>query len=123
MAEKAENNYEQLKMLQKKVPSKPMTEEEWRDICDFMGGCTLCGNPHIEVRSFLVPAVEGGAYSKYNMFPLCCDCDVTGRQHANPFKYFNDRTRLKKPQRERFKKLVDYLINLIEEDLADEKKN
>lgn len=126
MNDKAEARYEVLKEKLALVYKTPMTELEWAETCKYFGGCALCGDPHIEARIFFVPVTDGGNYSRFNMFPVCGTCDLSRKQLANPFKYFQRGLfhRLHYTiNRERFDRLSSYLIDQIEKELANAKQN
>jgi len=50
-----------------------MTEPEWLHRCNFFGGCAMCGGP-IEVRAKYFPTFLNGAYTSWNVIPLCNEC-------------------------------------------------
>ena len=98
------------KLLQ--VKAKTMTEEEWLKICEYFGGCAICEDPHIEVRSFFIPFEEGGKYTAWNMLPLCGKCSASIPRYKNPFIWLNrfmGRYYKWGLTRERRDKIIEYL--------------
>ena len=105
------------------LKSQTLTELEWLRVCNYFGGCALCGEVHIERRSFFIPVTAGGTYSRFNVFPTCAKCDVSLKKSSNTFNYFYNKVRSDgRIEKERFDKLVAYLNELIEEGLKDAEK-
>lgn len=76
-------------MLEKEI--KPMTEDEWHKVCEYFGGCAVCGEPHIESREFFLGFQDGGRYTAWNMFPQCGKCATHTRFVSNPFIWLDKR--------------------------------
>lgn len=70
-------------------PVKSFTEADWIKACVFFKGCALCDSPQIEARALFIPAHRGGAYTMYNVIPLCEKCATSYgqsiRSKTNPF--------------------------------------
>ena len=59
-------------------PVVVLTEKEWLNICKYFNGCALCGGP-IQVRALFFPSSRGGAYTPWNVIPLCEKCRLSSR--------------------------------------------
>lgn len=59
-------------------PVVALTEKGWLQTCKYFNGCAVCGGA-IEVRTLFFPSSMGGAYTAWNVIPLCEQCQVTGK--------------------------------------------
>lgn len=55
-----------------------LSEKEWLRTCGFFNGCAICGGP-IEMRGKFFHSRRGGAYTPWNVIPLCEYCGTRGR--------------------------------------------
>lgn len=100
-----------------KIEFKPMTQEQWIDVCAHFGGCAICDNEHIEAREYFVPFKEGGKYAPWNMFPLCGACAPKVRITSNPFVYFDTRLNGSSQHcmsKDKMQRLLEYFVMQIE---------
>lgn len=111
----ADELYERIKGTE--IPFKLLTEEEWLKICDYFGGCAICGSDHIETREFFVKFTEGGRYAPWNVFPMCGKCATTTRVVDNPLVWLDLHKGSAKKlglNKYRHDKLVNFFITQIE---------
>ena len=87
-----------------------LSEQEWQQACRFFRGCALCGEEHIEIRTFFIRPKDGGAYNRVNIFPTCVKCGTQHIGSANPFSWVQHVTTHKY-----FPRLMEYLQSKIEE--------
>lgn len=112
--EKYKDMFDQL--IKSNKDFKPMTEEEWHKVCEYFGGCAICGEEHIESREFFINFKDGGKYAAWNMFPLCGKCATHTKFTANPFMWLDKRmgyTRHIGITEERRQKMYNYFVGQI----------
>lgn len=99
--------------FKKNLPTKPMTEDEWYEVCEYFGGCAICGDAYIETRQFFMNFQDGGKYTAWNMFPLCGKCSTHTKFVENPFIWLDRRlghTRKIGITEERRNKMLKYFM-------------
>lgn len=55
------------------APPTLITNEEWRKVCKFFGGCSKCAGP-IELQAKFFPSLLNGTHSAWNVLPMCESC-------------------------------------------------
>lgn len=106
----------------KAAPTKPLTEAEWLEACNYFGGCAYCGSPHIDARSMFIKFKDGGRYCAWNIVPACERCETARVSLPNPFSRM-DRNLYRSPQHqarnfnysiEKLQNIVKYLLSKME---------
>lgn len=86
---KAKNLYEEWLKKVSHATDQRLSETDWQKTCRRFKGCSICGNPHIEIKGFFIPFKDGGKYAAWNIIPLCYDCSLR-IGNRGPFAYFSD---------------------------------
>ena len=104
----------------KDIKMHTLTEDEWMKACMHFGGCAFCGAASIDTRQYFIKFKEGGKYNACNIVPACDLCATDLKKNPNPFRYMDKQLNESKSiyrgqNRERLKRIVDYLQCIIEE--------
>jgi hypothetical protein len=111
-----ETAYEEWCRLSEALPNKPLNEEQWLATIKFFKGCALCNEPHVETREFFQKSTSNGAYTAWNVIPMCGKCSTLFRTIENPFKLYSTyRTFGMDIPKEKLERLVGYMMSKMQE--------
>lgn len=105
------------------MPTRLLTPDDWLRACKHFNGCAWCGSDSIDAKTYFVPFREGGKYTATNILPACDVCATKLKKQPNAFLTMwvrQDREEGPRASTKQLEKIVDYLDNIIEEELKHE---